>query len=131
MGRKLGFLRGISSVLVSHLQAISTSMDKSKFDLAEAQDIARRLVGIQFSDINPRDLEAEEHARQHLESEGGDVVNAGNRSNYERMEELERKLPANPSAEALVTLSGRPTVQDLEKRLETLCHGLGLVLDWN
>ena len=35
--------------------------------LADAQEISSHLSKIRFSDIMPRDLEAEEHFRQHLE----------------------------------------------------------------
>lgn len=108
IGRSLGILRGISMGLVSFLA--SSQVD-------EARDIALNLGNIRFSDLAPRDLEAEEHAREHIEE---DEELAEKR----KMEELEDMLAQLNSAK-----HGRPTSKDLDKlkgSLQVLCEKLGL-----
>ncbi|KAF9484176.1 hypothetical protein BDN70DRAFT_789102, partial [Pholiota conissans] len=68
IGRELGLLRGIATVILFSLKASPDSCARDA--IAEAQEISSLLSRIRFSDIMPRDLEAEEHARQHLEAEG-------------------------------------------------------------
>ncbi|KAF8999195.1 hypothetical protein BDZ89DRAFT_1051351 [Hymenopellis radicata] len=66
LGHQLGILRGTASVLVSVL----SKQQGSSALLDDARSISSALANVRFSDIAPRDLEAEEHARQHLETEG-------------------------------------------------------------
>ena len=89
---------------------------------ADAQEISSQLSKICFSDIMPRDLEAEEHARQHLEEE-----------------DVHEKLAATPDIKDMLTnLTGttpsRLSVDDvhiLKDRLKVLSNRLKLQIDWS
>jgi len=101
----------------------------------EARDIASSLNDVRFSDIAPPDLEAEQHAREHLESANPDdqdvVVDLGEEVGSKRqMESLEdamaRMGAGGPSSE---DRKGRPTAEDvvvLTTRLKALAEKLGL-----
>ncbi|KAK7039224.1 hypothetical protein VNI00_010129 [Paramarasmius palmivorus] len=133
MGREMGILRGISSAFVSHL-VVSKNLPDNDPTVLEARAITSQLANVRFSDIAPRDLEAEEHAREHLEIDGEEMDEneevAGKRE-VEGLEDMLAKLTAgaNPS-------SGheRPTVDDvhrLKERLQTLCEAAGLDVNWS
>jgi hypothetical protein len=62
LGRELGLLRGAAAAIRSLLN--SQSPDSP--ELEEIRSISSVLSTIQFSDIAPRDLEAEQHAKEHL-----------------------------------------------------------------
>ncbi|KAF7297305.1 Yae1-N domain-containing protein [Mycena indigotica] len=72
LGREIGHLRGIVSAVISFLQ--STFCERADKDalLAEAREISASLADVRFSDIAPRDLEAEAHAREHLALDNDD-----------------------------------------------------------
>lgn len=121
IGHELGLLRGISSGLVSYL----TSLARPQEQLEEARDIASKLADVRLSDLAPRDLEAEEHAKQHLE----DDDNSLEPTDTSRMEQLEDML-ANLNSNSTV---GRPTAADVEslrERLEALCEKNDLKVIW-
>ncbi|KAJ8506951.1 hypothetical protein ONZ45_g10620 [Pleurotus djamor] len=71
LGRELGLLRGLASALLSF---VSDSADNAEQDrstaLISAKEIVSGLGQVRFADIVPRDLEAEQHAREHLDAEG-------------------------------------------------------------
>ncbi|KAI9453173.1 hypothetical protein HD554DRAFT_664839 [Boletus coccyginus] len=62
LGRELGNLRGAAAALRSLLN----SQSPESLELEEIRNISSVLSTIRFSDIAPRDLEAERHAREHL-----------------------------------------------------------------
>jgi hypothetical protein len=133
LGRELGVLRGIASALYSFLSSTSSPTPVQEPMIAEARDIASMLANIRFTDIAPRDLEAEEHARQHLEADDNPLDMNEEVEEKRRMEELEDMLAKlTPGSTAGLNQSGRPTVEDvrlLKGRLETLTQGLGLSID--
>jgi hypothetical protein len=139
LGRELGILRGISSAILSFLTSSSTSPQDhnttEQESLAEARDIAVALANIRFTDIAPRDLDAEEHARQHLESEDADMEvkeELSEKRDLERIEDMLAKLTAGTSAGAHD--KGRPNSDDVQKlygRLKTLSEQLDLETNWS
>ena len=69
MGRELGAIRGMASALLVFVTSRSPETTEERSLAIEARDIVSQLSSIRFTDIAPRDLEAEEHARQHLEDD--------------------------------------------------------------
>ena len=69
MGRELGAIRGMASALLVFVTSRSPETSEERSLAIEARDIVSQLSSIRFTDIAPRDLEAEEHARQHLEDD--------------------------------------------------------------
>ena len=69
MGRELGAIRGMASALLVFVTSKSPETSEERSLAIEARDIVSQLSSIRFTDIAPRDLEAEEHARQHLEDD--------------------------------------------------------------
>lgn len=134
IGRELGILRGITSVLFAFLKNTQNVPDHDRM-LAEAQDISEQLSKVRSSDIMPRDLEAEQHAREHLEAEGVELdVN----------EDLAAKRDMEGIEDMLASLSAgngknkgenaRPTpddVQALKSRLSILSDHLDLGINWS
>ncbi|KAF8996669.1 hypothetical protein BDZ89DRAFT_795928 [Hymenopellis radicata] len=120
LGHQLGILRGTASVLVSVL----SKQQGSSALLYDARSILSALANVRFSDIAPRDLEAEEHARQHLETEGVHVP--------EKVDRLEDRLSAGAITSAAETT--RPTMDDvhaLKDRLDKLIQQTGLNITWS
>jgi Essential protein Yae1, N terminal len=73
LGREIGLLRGTASALSTFLSSTSDTAIPDRVSLlSEVQDIQSQLSIIRFSDIVPRDLEAEQHAKEHLLAEDGD-----------------------------------------------------------
>ncbi|KAG9315435.1 hypothetical protein JVU11DRAFT_3045 [Chiua virens] len=62
LGRELGKLRGVAAAIGSFLN----SQNPNSLDLEELHAISAILSTIHFSDIVPPDLEAEQHAKEHL-----------------------------------------------------------------
>ncbi|KAF8548101.1 hypothetical protein OG21DRAFT_1489655 [Imleria badia] len=62
LGRELGNLRGDAAAIRTLLNAQSPGSP----ELEEIRSISAVLSTIRFSDIAPRDLEAEQHAKEHL-----------------------------------------------------------------
>ncbi|KAF4612339.1 hypothetical protein D9613_003930 [Agrocybe pediades] len=129
IGRELGILRGISSVLLAFLKdAADMGVQEKENLVAEARDISSQLSKVRFSDIMPRDLEAEQHAREHLEAEGETLVENEQIAAKRDIEGLEDMLANLGSAK-----EARPTVEDvhsLKSRLEVLSIRLGLNVNW-
>lgn len=93
------------------------------------------MSGVRFTDIAPRDLEAEAHAREHLESEGSEMeVNDGlaEKRKMEGIEDMLAQLSAGTGGGA--GTSGRLTVDDvrgLKVRLEALTGQFGVLVPAN
>ncbi|CAK5270976.1 unnamed protein product [Mycena citricolor] len=133
LGQDLGFLRGKASAFVTYLQSPLSSLvpdDVKTSLLAEAREIATGLAAIRFSDVVPRDLEAEEHARQHLAYEDTGLNENEGLNERREMEGLEDMLARlTPGATIASDQSARPTINDvraLEGRLRVLLQKLGL-----
>ncbi|KAK1225988.1 hypothetical protein PQX77_000679 [Marasmius sp. AFHP31] len=133
IGREVGLLRGIASGLVSYLST-SKGLPDQDVQLVEAREIAASLSNIRFSDIAPRDLEAEQHAREHLEMEGEDAdddtdVNE-ELAEKRRMEGLEDMLSQmTAGTHSMAGEQKRPTMEDvhrLKDRLQRLTILVGL-----
>lgn len=136
---------GISSGLVSYLNSSSNQSQNSDLAahesvLLQARDVAAQLAGVRFTDVAPRDHEAEEHARQHLESEDGeefDDVEANEElAEKRKMETLEDMLArlTPGTKEATQTEQARPTIEDVQRlkgRLKVLCDDLGFPVNWS
>ncbi|KAG6841800.1 hypothetical protein C0991_006684 [Blastosporella zonata] len=133
LGRDLGLIRGQSSALLSFLisappTALDIPEDEKEALVHEARAIAAQLGHIRYSDIEPRDLEAEQHAREHLEAEGQEMEVHEDIEKRKKMETVEDML-AGLSAGGDTTTPGRPTMEDVVKlraRLQALTLRLGL-----
>ena len=134
IGRELGLLRGASSVVLAFLNKSSDISEKAQM-LAEAQEISSQLSRVRFSDIMPRDLEAEAHAREHLEAEGIELDINEEIADKREVEGLEDLL-ANLSADNGKSRErhARPTIDDvqvLKDRLKLLTNCLDLGIEWS
>jgi len=134
IGRELGLLRGIASVLLTFLRNMVNTPEKDPM-IAEAQDISSQLARVRFSDIMPQDIEAEQHAREHLEAEGVELDVNEEITAKRDIEGIEDML-ANLSAGNGKTREGRdrPTpddVQALKSRLSRLSDHLNLGIEWS
>jgi hypothetical protein len=129
IGRELGILRGISSAILALLRS-STTVNEKESTQADAQEISSQLSKIRFSDIMPRDLEAEEHARQHLEE--GVEIDVHEKIAATRDIEGIEDMFANLAAGTNFTGTTRPSVDDvhiLKDRLRVLSDRLNLQVD--
>ncbi|KAF9442271.1 hypothetical protein P691DRAFT_798546 [Macrolepiota fuliginosa MF-IS2] len=63
LGREMGVARGVASAVL----AILSTRRKGTGLEEEAREILGQLNEVRFSDIAPRDVQAEEHAREHVE----------------------------------------------------------------
>ncbi|KIM41847.1 hypothetical protein M413DRAFT_71255 [Hebeloma cylindrosporum] len=134
IGRELGLLRGTSSVVLAFLKS-SADIDEKAQMLTEAQEISSQLSRVRFSDIMPRDIEAEEHAREHLEAEGIELDMNEVIADKREVEGLEDML-ANLSAYNGKSKEkhARPTIDDvqcLKDRLRLLTNRLDLGIAWS
>jgi hypothetical protein len=134
IGRELGILRGASSVVLAFLNKSFDISEKAQM-LTEAQEISSQLSRVRFSDIMPRDLEAEAHAREHLEAEGVELDMNEEIANKREVEGLEDLL-ANLSADNGKSRErhARPTIDDvqvLKDRLKLLTNRLDLGIEWS
>ena len=133
IGRHIGLLRGFASTLVTYISsgaALPAGPD-SQAVLEEARSVSAGLGDIRFSDIAPPDLQAEQHAREHLEAEQDVVENEElqGKRDVESLEDMMARMGAGTSKADQKT--GRPTAADVEKlaaRLQSLAEGLGLSL---
>ncbi|KAG6372745.1 hypothetical protein JVT61DRAFT_7140 [Boletus reticuloceps] len=107
LGRELGNLRGVAAAI--RAQILSTQSAES-VDLEEIRSISSGLSSIRFADIAPRDLEAEQHAKEHLDVDDPAII--------ENSDSGSEKAPQE-----------RPTMEDMAKlkeRLASLSTKLGL-----
>lgn len=114
----------------------NTNLDVQREALTqEARAISSELNGIRFSDIAPPDLEAERHAREHLDAadeddrdmdiELGEEV--GKKRKMESLEDAMARMGAGSISSE--DRKGRPTAEDvieLTSRLKVLSEKLGL-----
>lgn len=133
IGHELGVLRGIASALLSFISSSSSHVSGEDAMIVEARDVVSLLENIRFMDIAPRDFEAEEHARQHLEADDSDLeANAelAEKRQIEGLEDMSSQLMSGMDTEPIK--SGRPAVEDvrmLRGRLEALTQTLGLSIN--
>ena len=133
IGRHLGLLRGFAATLVAFVSsgaALPAGVD-CQAALDEARSISGALSAIRFSDIAPPDLQAEQHAREHLEAEGDVVEDEGLqvKRDIESLEDMMARISAGtiPATDK----SGRPTMDDvgrLTTRVKALANALQLPL---
>ncbi|KIJ59468.1 hypothetical protein HYDPIDRAFT_100642 [Hydnomerulius pinastri MD-312] len=126
IGRELGNLRGVVSALASFLSAKSP---EGSPELDEARDISSIISSIRFSDIAPRDVEAEQHAREHLDSDDPGLAESDELAQKRNMEGLEDMLSHLTAGVGGASPQGRPTLEDvakLKERLSSLSTKLGL-----
>ncbi|KAL1695591.1 hypothetical protein GGG16DRAFT_109253 [Schizophyllum commune] len=132
LGRELGLLRGMASALLSFLSSQAANAENERAT-EEVRDISRQLAHIRLTDIAPRDLEAEAHAKEHLQlEEDEDLVMDDELVEKRKMEALEDQL-ARLTSGAIGGGSGeaRPTIDDvrqLKGRLDNLSGLLGLTV---
>lgn len=115
LGREVGVARGVASAMLSILSTRGKSMGMKMEMEVEARDILNQLNEVRFSDIAPRDMEAEEHAREHLEDEMDVNEELGKKRDMEMLEDMLSGLGREQK--------GRPTistVRGLEERVEEL-----------
>ena len=133
IGHELGVLRGIISALLSFFSSSSSHTPEHESMVVEARDVASLLANIRFPDIAPRDLEAEEHARQHLEADDSELEVNEQVAEKRQMEGLKNMLAQlTAGTNTGRSGSGRPTLEDvqlLRRRLETLIQRLGLIVN--
>jgi len=133
IGQELGVLRGVSSVILSFLKQ-SAGFTGHEELASEAEDVASQLSRIRFSDVIPRDLEAEEHARQHMDAEGVALdVNEeiAAKRDLEGIEDMLADLTAGNGKSK--GAGERPTIDDLrtlKERLMLLSKRLDLGINW-
>jgi len=138
LGRELGLLRGMASALLSFL-ARAGNVEKDSV-VGELRDISAHLSSVRLSDIAPPDLEAERHAREHLEAER----ETDDDLDFDMNEELKEKR-AIESLEDMMKRMGagemtaadtqsRPTAEDvhrLKERLVILSESIGIPVQWS
>lgn len=141
LGHEIGVLRGlVSSVLAyllsPHFQSHSSTAPPGAHTaiLQEIRDIANELSDVRFSDIAPPDLQAEEHARLHLEQTGEEMDVTSNESLVEkrRVEQVEDMFASLTATGTEKEKKKRPTLEDVGKlkgRLSEMCQVLGLGID--
>ncbi|KAJ7482258.1 hypothetical protein B0H11DRAFT_1724055 [Mycena galericulata] len=133
LGREIGSLRGMASALVAFLNSSLCNHVNKDALLAEARAIATDLAFVRFTNVVPRDIEAEEHARQHLADEDDDLGMDENeelseKRKMEGLEDMLSRLTAGATNSEMADKT-RPTMDDvcvLGSRLLALNVQLGL-----
>ena len=110
--------------------------------LKEIRAISAQLSDIRFSDIVPRDLEAEAHAREHLADGEGDLpVNeldengtvqdeeTVEKKKMEQLEDMMSSFGTNPAPNSNLPRPGPEDVKAIHVRLLNVARVLGLELD--
>lgn len=124
LGREIGLLRGTASALSALLASTPDAAS-----IAEIRDIQSQLSDVRFSDIVPRDLEAEQHAKEHLAAEDGeeDIIEDEELVEKRKMERLEDMM-ASVGTEASLRPNriGPEGVGSLKTRLVILANKLGI-----
>ena len=109
--------------------------------LEEIRAISAQLSDIRFSDIVPRDLEAEAHAREHLADDRGDLSVNGldengivqdestmERKKMEQLEDMMSSFGTNPAPTSHLPRPGPEDVKAIRVRLLQVARILGLEL---
>ncbi|KAK7055151.1 Yae1-N domain-containing protein [Favolaschia claudopus] len=133
LGRDIGFLRGMASALTAILQSNVCDHPEKDALLSEARDIAANLAVVRYTDVVPRDLEAEAHAREHLQEDDPMDENEelSEKRKMEGLEDMLSRLTAG-AHNADAAQKSRPTMDDvrlLEGRLHALSARLGINVD--
>jgi len=144
LGREMGILRGTALALMTFIdspQPLQPAETLTKA-LKEIQAISSQLSDIRFSDIVPRDLEAEAHAREHLADGEGDLpVNgldengvvqdeeAVEKRKMERLEDMMSSFGTSPASSSNLPRPGPEDVKAIRVRLLHVARILGLELD--
>jgi hypothetical protein len=119
--------------VLHHLNETSTDGAHRDAARAEAHEIAAQLARVRFSDIVPRDLDAEAHARQHMEAEGTPLAvhdEIAAKRDVEGMEDMLADMTAGNGKARGATV--RPTMDDVRAlgvRLSALSQRMGLGID--
>jgi len=93
------------------------------------------LGNIRLTDIAPSDLQAEEHARQHMQADECELEmneEVAEKCKFEGLEDMLAQLTAGTNRER--NRAGRPTIEDvrlLKARLEALAYRLGLTINFS
>jgi len=108
----------------------------------EIRAISTQLSDVRFSDIVPRDLEAEAHAREHLADGEGDLpVNeldengmvqdedAVEKRKMEQLEDMMSSFGTNPTPSSHLPRPGPEDVKAMRMRLLQVARILGLELE--
>ncbi|KAF9646929.1 hypothetical protein BDM02DRAFT_3117884 [Thelephora ganbajun] len=144
LGREIGLLRGAALALMTFID--SPQLLQPPEVLAEAQreiqSISAQLSDIRFSDIVPRDLEAEAHAREHLADDEGDLPVNGldengfvqneevtERRKMEQLEDMMSSFGTSPTPSSNLPRPGPEDVKVTRVRLLQVARTLGLELD--
>ncbi|KAK7029844.1 hypothetical protein R3P38DRAFT_2931735 [Favolaschia claudopus] len=123
----------MASALTAILQSNVCDHPEKDALLSEARDIAAGLAVVRYTDVVPRDLEAEAHAREHLQEDDPMDENEelSEKRKMEGLEDMLSRLTAGaPIADA--AQRSRPTMDDvrlLEGRLHALSARLGIHVD--
>ncbi|TEB33846.1 hypothetical protein FA13DRAFT_1685905 [Coprinellus micaceus] len=129
LGREIGRIRGIASALLALLSK-GSSIPHSPSTTNELRDISFKLSEIRFSDICPPDLEAEAHAREHMQAEGEELVmDSEELEDRKQVESLEDMLAGMSASGAGRGKPQRPSMDDfnvLKSRLEVVIGQMGL-----
>ena len=128
LGRELGIMRGLAAALQHFLNTLPQS-DATTAHMTEARDISTQLAEVRFADVAPRDLEAEQHAQEHLatygeEMDGNEEVEA--KRKVEQLEDMMGQLTAGTSGAGGKGRSGVEDVRRLKVRLEALGAAVGI-----
>ncbi|KZV73669.1 hypothetical protein PENSPDRAFT_602493 [Peniophora sp. CONT] len=131
LGRTLGLLRGRASALAAFLST-QTTPEAAQY-AAEARELADAFGRVRFTDIAPRDEEAEAHALEHIAMTGEDLDESEEIREKRAMEQLE-DLMGGVSTGAAIASKGekRPTPDDvaaLSARLDALSAAIGIIPD--
>lgn len=102
LGREIGLLRGIASA-ISALLSSDVEIENKEAMITNVREIQSQLSEVRFSDIVPRDLEAEEHAKEHLAAEGDDDIiedeDLVEKRRMERLEDMMSAMATDPTAD--------------------------------
>lgn len=132
----MGILRGIASALLSSLPITPQTPEKATL-LEQLRTILSQLGIIRFSDIAPPDLEAERHAREHLndrrleEADETEVPVPEEVQDKRSIESLEDMLAQMGSGSATTKRPSMDDVNDLQNQLLAICGQLGLSPQWS
>ena len=144
LGREIGLLRGTALALTTFIdsQQPPQPVEIQNEVMKEIRAISAQLSCIRFSDIVPRDLEAEAHAREHLAESEGDLPVHGLDENglvedeeamekrkIEQLEDMMSSFGTNPGPSSNLPRPGPEEVKAIRKRLLDVARVLGLELD--
>ncbi|KAJ3709603.1 hypothetical protein C8R42DRAFT_598367 [Lentinula raphanica] len=138
IGREIGILRGVISALLSYVSLHGENLPGGESTLIEVRSIASQLSNIRFADIAPRDLEAEEHAREHLEMVDEDAEMQENeelaqKRAMEGLEDMLASLGSGPDPHSPAQ-QRKPTMEDvgtLKERTLSLCALMKFDVHWS